>query len=182
MKNKREFIIACTFFLVGASVAFLLIKDNMPVNRQNSQSLILQNKQSSSKSNTKSLSLKAAIELIKQKGYTVYDSSEIWYSPSQPLNVLIGTCTGSADGYCNQAFFFYNGKYLGTDTADPSIGIETIWRTDNTIALYYRLYRKDDPLCCSTTGAALVRYQWDGVKLVALDPIPTSDWFADIHR
>lgn len=126
-------------------------------------------------------SLKTAIELIKQKGYTVFDPSEIWYIPSG-LNAFIGMCSGSADGYCNKAFFFYNGKYLGTDTSDESIDVGIKWTAGDTIALQYTLYHKDDPLCCSTAGAALVRYHWDGTKLKALDPIPTSDWFADVHR
>lgn len=123
----------------------------------------------------------AAIELIRKEGYTVFFADRPMYDPSG-LNAFIGMCTGSADGHCYKAFFFYKGEYLGTDSFDSSIGIEQVWRDDKTIALYYRLYRKDDPLCCSTAGAALVRFQWDGTKLKALDPIPTSDWFADIHR
>ncbi len=182
MKNKREFIIAGISLLTGIAATYFLMQSHIPINKQIVKSPKLQAEQSTPKSNTLSPSLKVAIDLIKQKGYTVIDTSEVWYDPSEQLNVLIGMCTGSADGYCKQAFFFYNGKYLGTDTADPSQQISVVWRNDTTIALNYILYRKDDAMCCPTAGAATVRFQWNGTKLEALDPIPSSDWSADAHR
>jgi len=165
-------------FVLYATVTEQFFKENEQILQAVAKSFTLLSKPSSQTSND----IKLDIERVKQEGYTVLGNPETTYYPSDSLSVLIGMCTGSADGYCNKAFFFYNGKYLGTDSSDSSIGIEEVWQTDKTVALYYRLYRKNDSLCCSTAGAALVRFQWDGTKLKALDPIPTSDWFADIHR
>ena len=177
MKNKREFIIAFISLTVGVILAYFILQNRIiGLKKQIYQSPKTQITEPISPNP----SLKAAIELIKQKGFTVYNSSS--YDPSSPFNVLVGMCTGSADGYCNKAFFFYKGKYVGTDTEEPSIDVGLKWAGGDTIALEYILYRKDDSLCCSTAGAALVRFKWDGAKLKALDPIPTSDWFTDFHR
>ena len=124
-------------------------------------------------SDSKSSQLDSAIALVEQEGFTVIDSSKTWYSSSQPLNALIGACAG-VEGYCKKTFFFYDGRYLGTDALDPSSQISFVWRTNDTIALNYVLYRKEDSMCCPTAGGATVRFQWDGSKLVALDHIPSS--------
>jgi hypothetical protein len=79
-------------------------------------------------------------------------------------------------------FFFLNDAYLGTDAANPSAGVTLEWRNADTIALGYRLYHKDDPMCCPTGGAATVRFHWDGSKLAALDPIPSDDPQAEPSR
>ena len=52
------------------------------------------------------------------KGYTANDTSE--YHPNQTLRVLIGTRAAPATGYGQQAFFFVDGHYIGTDTKEPS--------------------------------------------------------------
>ena len=88
------------------------------------------------------------------------------------MNVLVGTFTRSADGYNKRAFFFYRGRYLGTDAAQPSSDVGEIWGDGETVALLYVLYRPQDPLCCPTGGGAIVRFHWNGRRLVALDPIP----------
>lgn len=172
MKNKRKIFITLILLIVLLSLFSLIFKNPLkpPTTMQEKTTKILDN----------STQLESTIALIKQKGFTVIDSN--FWSKSSLLNVLLGMCTGSADGYCKQAFFFYNGEYLGTDTLSPSAQINIVWRDDTTIALNYILYNKDDPMCCPTAGAVTVRFQWDGNKLMALDPIPTSDWFADIHR
>ena len=113
--------------------------------------------------------LQAAMALVKKKGYRPDKSA--WISEFR-LNVLIGTFAKSADGYNRRAFFFYGRRYLGTDASLPSAQVEEVWRDDRTIALLYILYGRNDPLCCPTGGGAIVRFRWNGSRLVALDPIP----------
>ena len=126
--------------------------------------------------------LQSAIKVVRSKGYCV-DSTRTWErSPTFRLNVLIGTFCKSADGYNKRAFFFYGARYLGTDAARPSAQLEEMWRDDRTIALLYVLYRMRDPLCCPTGGGTIVRFHWNGKRLVALDRIPTDDFNAPIHR
>lgn len=113
--------------------------------------------------------LAAAVTLLKKKGYR--PDTHTWDS-SFKLNMLIGTFAKSADGYNKRAFFFLGRRYLGTDAAAPSAQVQEVWRDDRTIALLYILYRRNDPLCCPTAGGAIVRFEWNGSRLVALDPIP----------
>jgi hypothetical protein len=126
--------------------------------------------------------LQAAIKVVRSKGYCV-DSTRTWErDPSFRLNVLIGTYCSSADGYNNRAFFFYGSRYLGTDAARASAQLQEVWRDDRTIALLYILYRNRDPLCCPTGGGKIVRFHWNGKRLVVLDRIPTHDPGAPVHR
>jgi hypothetical protein len=116
-------------------------------------------------------SLVGAVALVKKQGYRPKVST---WEPSFKLNMLIGTATGSADGYNRRAFFFYGNRYLGTDASAPSAQLQEVWREDRTIALLYILYRSNEPLCCPTAGGAIVRFRWNGSRLVALDPIPPT--------
>jgi LppP/LprE lipoprotein len=113
-----------------------------------------------------------ALAKVSSLGYTVSDTST--YNPESDLHVLIGTRTGSADGYGKQAFFFNGAEYLGTDTSDPSASMAIAWQTPSLVAIKYALYDTDDAFCCPT-GSATVRYQWTGSRLTPLDPIPTSE-------
>jgi hypothetical protein len=124
--------------------------------------------------------LSSAVALLKEKGYFVRSTST--WEPSFRLNMLIGTDARSGDGYAKRAFFFYAGRYLGTDAVRPSAQIEEVWRDEQTIALLYILYRRGEPLCCPTGGGAIVRFHWSGQRLVALDRIPTDDGSAALHR
>ena len=55
---------------------------------------------------------------MRAHGYTPNNTAE--YHPTQTLRVLVGTRTGSGDGYGQQAFFFVNGRYIGTDARNPA--------------------------------------------------------------
>lgn len=124
--------------------------------------------------------LAAAEDLVRSKGYTPAPNTS-WDLPHQ-LSVILATATGSADGYNQAAFFFYNGTYLGTDAIAPSAGISEAWQDDTTVALSYQLYNATDPACCSTAGSAIVRYHWTGTELIPLDPIPPNDSAASGSR
>lgn len=114
-----------------------------------------------------------AVAVVKAHGYTPNDTAS--YHPDQTLQVLVATRTGSADGYAQQAFFFIDGRYLGTDTSTPSAGIKLVSQSDTEATLSYRLYRPGDPLCCARGGEATVRFQLNNGRLVPLDPIPPAN-------
>jgi len=88
--------------------------------------------------------------------------------------VLVGTRTGSADGYGQQAFFFVNGRYIGTDAKESSASVRVVSQSDTEVTLAYPLYRKNDPLCCPGGGTATVRFQLNNGRLTALGTIPPA--------
>jgi hypothetical protein len=114
--------------------------------------------------------LSGAAAVVRGKGFTPNNSSD--YHSNQALRVLIGTRTGSGDGYGQQAFFFVTGRFIGTDSRQPSATLRVVAQGDTEVTLAYPLYRKNDPLCCPGGGQARVRFQLDNGKLVPLDPIP----------
>lgn len=183
MLFKRNYFIAGFWLLLGVVLTYLTLQNMVPKNTsQCTQSTKSQVVTSTSLPTSLSPNLKLAMSRVEQEGYTVDESNTFGYEESSSLNVLIGTATGSADGYNKKAFFFYNGEYLGTDTSGASAQINVAWRDDKTIAINYILYKTKDPLCCPTAGAATVRFQWNGNKMVALDPIPPTDWSINGHR
>jgi LppP/LprE lipoprotein len=116
--------------------------------------------------------LAEALATLRSRGYTANESSQ--YHPSQTLRVLVGTRTGSSDGYDQQAFFFVNGRYVGTDTKEPSASVKVVSQNDTEVALAYALYRPGDPLASPSGGQAVVHFQLNDGKLTALDPIPPA--------
>jgi hypothetical protein len=129
---------------------------------------------------TGGLTAAAAEALVRSHGYTPVDTSG--YDPSRALSVIIGILSGSADGHPQQAFFFHNGHYVGTDTAEPSATESWVWSTGDTVAIQYQLYRPDDPMCCPSAGAATVRFRWSGGSASPLDTVPTTSWGAVTSR
>jgi hypothetical protein len=113
-----------------------------------------------------------AAAVVRARGYTPNDTSQ--YHSDQTLRVLVGTRTGSADGYSQQAFFFVNGRYLGTDTKLPSATVKVIDQADTEVTLGYALYRKGDALVNPSGGEARVTFQLNNGKLVALQKIPPA--------
>lgn len=116
--------------------------------------------------------LSAATAVLKERGYTPAETSQ--YHPGQALRVLVGTATGSSDGYGQQAFFFVNGRYIGTDTKEPSATVKVLAQSDTEVTLAYPLYKPGDPLSSPSGGQATVRFQLDNGKLTALNPIPPA--------
>lgn len=114
----------------------------------------------------------AAAELVRAHGYTPNEVSE--YHANQTLRVLVGTRTGSADGYGQQAFFFVGGRYIGTDTKEPSATVRVLSQSATEVTLAYPLYRKEDSLGSPSGGQATVRFQLDNGKLTPLGTIPSG--------
>jgi hypothetical protein len=114
--------------------------------------------------------LSAATAVLQEKGFTPTDTSD--YHPNQTLRVLIGSRTESGVGHAEQAFFFVDGHYVGTDTSEPSARVSVLEQGDTRVALAYALYKKSDPTCCPSGGQATVRFELDNGTLTPLDPIP----------
>jgi hypothetical protein len=114
----------------------------------------------------------AAAAAVRAHGYTPNDTSE--YRAGQTLHVLVGTRTGSGDGYGQQAFFFVNGRYIGTDAKEPSASVKVVSQGDTEVALAYPLYRSSDPLCCPGGGQAIVHFQLNNGRLQPLQEIPPA--------
>jgi hypothetical protein len=114
--------------------------------------------------------LSAAAAVLRARGYTPTNKAD--YHPHQALEVLVGMHIGSGDGYGQQAFFFVNGRYIGTDASRPSATLRVVSQGDTEVTLAYPLYRNGDPLCCPGGGQTHVRFQLNNAKLTALDPIP----------
>jgi hypothetical protein len=121
-----------------------------------------------------------AAALVRTRGYTPNDTSE--YHSEQALRVLVGTKTGSSEGYGQQAFFFVNGRYIGTDTKEPSATVKVVSQSDTEVALAYTLYRKGDPLSSPSGGQAIVHFQLNNGKLTPLQPIPPASSATGLAR
>jgi len=113
-----------------------------------------------------------AAAVLKARGYAPAETSQ--YHPNQTLRVLVGTKAGSSDGYDQQAFFFVGGRYIGTDTKEPSASIKVLSQSDTEVTLGYPLYRSGDPLASPSGGVATVHFQLNNGKLTALNAIPPA--------
>lgn len=112
----------------------------------------------------------AAVAVVRAHGYTPNETSQ--YRPDQTLRVLVGTRTGSSDGYGQQAFFFVDGHYLGTDTSQPSTTVKVVSQGDTEVALSYPIYKAGDPPGKPSGGEKTVRFQLNNGRLVPLGQIP----------
>jgi hypothetical protein len=124
--------------------------------------------------------LSAAAAVMRERGFTPNDTSD--YHPNQALRVLVGTRTGSGDGYGQQAFFFVNGRYIGTDSKQPSATLKVLSQSDTEVTLAYPLYRKSDPLSSPSGGQARVTFQLNNGKLVPLGSIPPVESSSGLSR
>jgi hypothetical protein len=107
--------------------------------------------------------LSAAEAVLQAKGYTASSTSD--YHPNQTLRVLVGTRSGSAEAGDQQAFFFVDGRYIGTDAKQPSASVHVVSQGDTEVTLAYAL---------SSGGQATVRFQLNNGKLVPLGSIPSA--------
>jgi hypothetical protein len=114
--------------------------------------------------------LAAATAVVAAHGYSAANTSS--YHSTQTLRVLIGTRTGSSDGYGQQAFFFVDGRYIGTDTKEPSATVSVASQSETEVTLAYPVYRRGDPLSSPSGGQAKVTFQLNNGKLVPLGSIP----------
>jgi hypothetical protein len=124
--------------------------------------------------------LGVALAVVRAHGYVSSDTSD--YHSNQTLRVLIGTNAGSGDGYSQQAFFFVDGRYIGTDSSRPSAQVKVVAQSDTEVTLAYALYRPGNPLCCPGGGQAQVRFQLNNGQLAPLDPLPPVNSTTGLSR
>jgi LppP/LprE lipoprotein len=97
-------------------------------------------------------------------------STQMWV-PEFGFDALYGNCR-AGDGRDQHVWFFYRGRFVGTDAPNSSHYIVGLWRDDKTIAFLYVLYRQSDPEAAPTGGGAIVRFRWNGTRVTHLDPLP----------
>ncbi|MHB8235478.1 MAG: LppP/LprE family lipoprotein [Solirubrobacteraceae bacterium] len=129
---------------------------------------------------SKTEGLSAASATVRAKGFTPNNTSD--YHSDQALRVLVGTRTGSGDGYGQQAFFFVNGRYIGTDTKDTSATVNVVSQGDTEVTLGYPLYRSNDPLSSPSGGEAHVTFALNNGKLTPLGKIPPASSSSGLSR
>jgi len=112
------------------------------------------------------------VAVLHARGYTPNDSSQ--YHANQTLRVLVGAKNANGEGHEQQAFFFVDGRYIGTDTKLPSAAISVISQNDTEVTLGYQLYRPNDALASPSGGQATVHFALNDGKLTALDTIPPA--------
>jgi hypothetical protein len=122
----------------------------------------------------------AAEATVRAHGFTPVNPSD--YHPSQTLRVLIGTRGGSSGAYSHSAFFFIDGRFIGTDASDASGTLSVVSQGDTEVTLAYPLYSSRDSVCCPSGGQTHVRFQLNNGKLVALDPIPPTRSSTGVSR
>ncbi|MFD1676291.1 VPS10 domain-containing protein [Alicyclobacillus fodiniaquatilis] len=113
------------------------------------------------------------IALIKSKGYALnrtIPNATVKTSSGAALSAWIGV--SGRDGHSQFVFFFLNGKYLGTDTAKPSVEITSVTTAENGVAVTYPVYKKNDSFANPTGTPVTITYTWNGSKLVPNKPYP----------
>lgn len=115
----------------------------------------------------------AAASYVYRDSYAPEQGFSPPWDPDAPLNVILASYTGGASGPV-KAFFFGDGKYLGTDTPDGSAGLTARRDTGSEFTLGYPIYAAADPQCCPTGGTQAVRFSWTSGQLNVLDPIPPT--------
>jgi serine/threonine protein kinase len=116
----------------------------------------------------------AAASHVYEEGYDPETGFSPPWDPDAPLNVIVAGYTGGASGPV-KAFFFGDGKYLGTDTPDGSAGVKAKRNDGTMMTLTYPIYDAGDPQCCPTGIPQDVRFSWTAGQLEVLDPIPPTD-------
>lgn len=124
--------------------------------------------------------LAAAVATVQGQGYTPNDTSE--YHPQQTLRVLTATRSGAGGAYVQRAFFFLDGRYIGTDSSQPSGSVKVISQGETSVTLAYGMYRPGDSACCPGGGQSTVTFQLNNGSLQALDPIPAAHSASGLSR
>ena len=115
--------------------------------------------------------LQAALRYVHTTCSTSAELITTMWVRDSAFNAIYGNCM-AADGRDQYIWFFFRGRFVGTDARQSSKAIIGIWRGDRTMAFMYVLYRSSDPNCCPTGGGKVVRFRWTGKRVVALDRLP----------
>ena len=113
--------------------------------------------------------------VLSARGYSAVDPGQ--YQSADTLRVLVGSHAGA-----EQAFFFVDGRYLGTDSSRTSAQVHVLAQSDTEITLGYSLYRPSDPAGAPSAGQATVHFALNNGQLMAMDPIPSASPSAPVSR
>ena len=123
----------------------------------------------------------AALAFLTQKGYGLHP--EHAWGESDTLHVLVGQRPGAPGGANGErAFYFVGSRSQGTDAPLDSAGIRVVAHTNLSVTLAYDLYATSDPIGHPSLGAATVRFNWDGERVLVSDQLPSGDWAAQASR
>ena len=103
----------------------------------------------------------AAVRELAGQGYRPVSLSV--YDPTATLRVLIGRPLANPAGL-RFAFFFVGAHFIGRDAAAPSARVSVAASGRRFVKLAYRT--------CCPQARTLVRFRWDGGRLVTADPLP----------
>jgi LppP/LprE lipoprotein len=112
--------------------------------------------------------LGAAVAVVEREGYTPTSTAQ--YHPSQTLRVLTAQQGGGSGADRERAFFFVDGRYIGTDASRPSASIAVVSQGDTEVVLDYSLFDQAE----EKVGEAEVQFQLDDGELTPLQPIPPA--------
>jgi hypothetical protein len=97
-------------------------------------------------------------------------SKTMWVQGAR-FNALYGNCR-AGDGHDQHIWFFVGNRFVGMDASHSSPQILGLWRSADTLAFMYVLYKPRDANCCATGGGKIVRFRWTGRRLDPLDTVP----------
>jgi LppP/LprE lipoprotein len=124
--------------------------------------------------------LAGPLAVLHARGYVPVDTAQ--YHPDQTLQILIGVHQEADGAKAEQAFFFVDGHYVGTDAAQPSAQVSLVSQGDTEATLAYGLYRPGDSQCCPSGGQAQVRFQLNDGQLGAIGTIPGASSTSGLSR
>ena len=123
---------------------------------------------------TNPLSPAAAAALVHNQtgpyGPWVPDTSA--YDPSLNLSVVRGDTPGGTGSSPVQIFLFHKGCYLSAALPGNYFHVEVSQAGSDTVELRFGHYQPTDPTAAPSLPPYLVRYQWNGIQAVPLDPLP----------
>ena len=108
--------------------------------------------------------LAVASALLARHGFAAVSSAT--YGPADTLHVLIGRASGGGE----RAFFFEEGRFIGTDSAQPSARIVVVAHGDSSVTLAYDVYAAGAQ---TPSGQRRVSFALNMGQLAALAPLPS---------
>jgi LppP/LprE lipoprotein len=114
----------------------------------------------------------AAVSELRTQGYLPVRLRD--YDPHHTLRVLVGYRAGDVAGP-RRAFFFTNGRLVGTDSFEPSSNLKVSASGKRWVTLTYGVYSPGDSSCCPSNGHKQVRYELSGSAVTPVGgTIPAS--------
>ena len=114
----------------------------------------------------------AAVGVLRTQGYLPVHLRD--YDPHHTLRVLLGYRAGESGGP-RRAFFFTDGRLVGTDSFEPSTNLKISTSGNRWVTLSYGVYSPGDSSCCPTNGHTKVRYELSGSAVTPVGgTIPAS--------